>query len=213
MKYFKPKPFLLIASLVVFGISVKTNSIIVKADAAIKVQPSMVARSTSLNSDKVIKVPQKEVSRTTQTSTAKKKTTLNRGGSGIPLAGPVSSSEGSSVAAYAKKYVGYDYIWGAAGPNAFDCSGFTMYIYSKFGVSMPHSSRSQYTFGSAVGREGLSPGDILFFNTLGPISHVGIYIGGGSFVHAANSRTGVVISSMSEGYYAKRFVGARRIFR
>jgi cell wall-associated NlpC family hydrolase len=213
MKYFKPNPFLLIASLVVFGIFVKANSTIVKADAAIKVQPSMVERSTSLNSDKVIKVPQKVESRNTTTSTVKKKATLNRGGSGITLEGPASSAEGSNVAAYAKKYVGKDYIWGAAGPNAFDCSGFTMYIYSKFGVSMPHNSRSQYSYGSAVGKGGLSPGDILFFNTYSSISHVGIYVGGGSFVHAANSRTGVVISSLSEGYYSKRFVGARRIFK
>jgi cell wall-associated NlpC family hydrolase len=217
MKYFRPKTFLLMASLVVFGITAKANSSIVKADAAIKVQPSMVVLSTNLNSDKVIKVPQKEEPKKSLKSTTaaqtKKKTTLNRGGSGISSASAGPSAGNSSVASYARQFVGRDYVWGAAGPNAFDCSGFTMYIFSKFGVSLPHQSGSQYRYGQSVSRDNLAPGDLVFFNTYGSISHVGIYAGGGNFVHAANSRTGVTVSSLSEGYYDKRFVGAKRVLR
>lgn len=210
MKYFKPKTFILVASIAVFSIALKANSSIVKADAAIKDQPSMVVRSTNLNSDKVIKVPQKEVPTSNKTT---KKTTVNRGGSGINSGSSTPSVGNNSVSSYAVKFVGRDYIWGAAGPNAFDCSGFTMYVYSKFGVRLPHSSGGQYGYGQTVSKGNLAAGDLVFFNTYGSISHVGIYTGGGNFVHASNSRTGVIVSSLSEGYYAKRFVGAKRILR
>jgi cell wall-associated NlpC family hydrolase len=139
-------------------------------------------------------------------ASSKSNTSLSRGGSGIS-----SASGSSSVTAYANKYLGRKYIWGASGPNAFDCSGFTMYVFRQFGINLPHQSGSQYKYGKAVSKGSLASGDLVFFNTYGSISHVGIYIGGGKFIHASNSRTGVTISSLSEGYYASRYVGAKRI--
>jgi cell wall-associated NlpC family hydrolase len=193
------------AAVIVFALTAKYTAYEVKADAAIKDQPSMVVRSASLNSDKVLKVPQKEVPKASSKGSTSK-TSLSRGGSGIS-----SAAGSSSVTAYANKYLGRKYIWGASGPNAFDCSGFTMYVFKQFGISLPHQSGSQYKYGKAVSKGSLASGDLVFFNTYGSISHVGIYIGGGKFIHASNSRTGVTISSLSEGYYASRYVGAKRI--
>lgn len=97
------------------------------------------------------------------------------------------------------------------GPNAFDCSGFTSYVYRHFGVSLPRTASSQFSVGSAVSRNNLAPGDLVFFNTVGYLGHVGLYIGGGDFIHAASSGR-VKISSLSEGYYRTRYAGARRVF-
>lgn len=205
MKYSKAKPLLFVAALVAFGITAKFNGYNVKADAAIKDQPSVVVRSASLNSDKVIKVPQKAIST---------KITLSRGGSGLNQSGQVSapaSAGNNSIVSFAYKFLGKPYVWGASGPNAFDCSGFTAYVYKAFGVSLAHYSGSQFGSGQSVSRANLSPGDLVFFNTYGSISHVGIYVGGGNFIHAANERIGVTVSSLSEGYYASRYAGARRV--
>ena len=81
--------------------------------------------------------------------------------------------------------VGDAYVWGAGGPNAFDCSGLTQYAYAAAGVSLPHSSRMQSQMGTAVSRAELQPGDLLFFYS--PVSHVAIYIGNGQMVHASTS--------------------------
>lgn len=219
MNFSKSKPFIFVATLVVFGITAKISSYEVKADAAIKDQPSVVVRSANLNSDKVIKVPERNVQRddsrtsTTSTTSTTKKTTLNRGGSAIKSAGPTAPEGSSKVVSFAYKFLGKPYIWGASGPNAFDCSGFTSYVYRAFGVSLDHYSGSQFNRGQAVSKSNLSQGDLVFFNTYGSISHVGIYIGSGNFIHAANSRTGVTISSLSEGYYASRFAGGRRVLK
>lgn len=202
MKYSKAKPLLLVAALIAFGVTAKFGSYSVKADAAIKDQPSVVVRSASLNSDKVIKVPKKP--------TAVK--TLSRGGSGLSGQASAPASAGNnSVVSFAYKFLGKPYVWGASGPNAFDCSGYTAYVYRAFGIGLAHYSGSQFNSGKAVSRANLSPGDLVFFNTYGSISHVGIYVGGGNFIHAANERIGVTVSSLSEGYYASRYAGARRV--
>lgn len=208
MKYSKAKPLLFVAALVAFGVSAKFNGYNVKADAAIKDQPSVVVRSVSLNSDKVIKVPQKVI--------ATKSKTYSRGGSGLNQSGQVSapaSAGNNQVVSYAYKFLGKPYVWGASGPNAFDCSGFILYVYKNFGVGLPHYSGSQFNSGQSVSRANLAPGDLVFFNTYGSISHVGIYVGGGNFIHAANERIGVTVSSLSEGYYASRYAGARRVIK
>jgi cell wall-associated NlpC family hydrolase len=107
----------------------------------------------------------------------------------------------------AMQYLGTPYVYGGASPSGFDCSGFVMYVYAQIGVSLPHNAAAQYGAGTPVDRSQLQPGDLVFFDGLG---HVGIYVGGGSFVHAPHTGDVVKISSMS-GWYASTYVGARRL--
>jgi peptidoglycan DL-endopeptidase CwlO len=111
------------------------------------------------------------------------------------------------VVGIAMRYLGTPYVWGGASPPGFDCSGLVMYVYAQVGVSLPHSSYAQYGMGSPVSRGDLQPGDLVFFDGLG---HVGIYVGGGSFIHAPHTGDVVKISSMT-GWYASTYVGARRL--
>lgn len=124
------------------------------------------------------------------------------------------SNKGTSVVEYAKNYLGCKYVSGGSSPSTgFDCSGFTSYVYKNFGVSLSRSSKGQINDGVAVSRSDLQPGDIVVFNNSGntAIGHVGIYIGGDNFIHAANPSQGVTITSLSSSYYGKRYVGARRV--
>jgi len=111
------------------------------------------------------------------------------------------------VVSIALQYLGVPYVWGGASPSGFDCSGLTMYAYAKVGVYLPHNAAMQYGMGSAVSQSQLAPGDLVFFSGL---SHVGMYIGGGRFVHAPHTGDVVKISSLSESWYAATYVGARR---
>jgi peptidoglycan DL-endopeptidase CwlO len=122
-------------------------------------------------------------------------------------AAPAPPSTHGGVVGIAMQYLGTPYVWGGASPSGFDCSGFVMYVYAQVGVSLPHSSYGQYGAGSPVSRDQLQAGDLVFFNGLG---HVGIYVGGGSFIHAPHTGDVVKISSMT-GWYASTYVGARRI--
>lgn len=124
------------------------------------------------------------------------------------------SSKKSNVVSYAKKYIGHDYVSGGTNPNSgFDCSGFTYYVFNSCGYSLSRSCQTQAKTGTAVSRQNLSAGDLVFFNngSNGSIGHVGIYIGDGQFVHAENSRTGVRIDTINSGYYDKYYYSARRI--
>lgn len=102
---------------------------------------------------------------------------------------PTNAPRGA-VVGIARRYLGRPYRWAAAGPGAFDCSGFTMFVYAQVGVRLPHSSRAQISSGQRVSRANLQPGDLVFFGR--PIHHVGIYVGDGMFVHSP--RTGDVVS-------------------
>ena len=95
----------------------------------------------------------------------------------------------------------------------FDCSGFVRYVFGEFGVELPHSSRQQFTLGDEVDRYALQPGDLVFFrgSRSRGVNHVGIYVGDDQFVHAARHKGRVMVSSLTEGYYERRFVGGRRI--
>ena len=108
--------------------------------------------------------------------------------------------------------VGSAYVFGASGPTAFDCSGFTSWVYRQNGKSLPRTAAAQYSGTTRVSKDGLSAGDLVFFagTYKSGISHVGIYIGNGQFVHAANSSTGVTVSSLNSGYYASHYAGAGR---
>jgi peptidoglycan DL-endopeptidase CwlO len=128
-------------------------------------------------------------------------------GGGAAVVGPAPPPTHSSVVSIAERYLGTPYVWGGASPSGFDCSGLVMYVYAQVGVSLPHSSYAQYGMGSPVSRSDLQPGDLVFFDGLG---HVGIYVGGNSFIHAPHTGDVVKISSIS-GWYASTYVGARRI--
>lgn len=125
----------------------------------------------------------------------------------------ISSASGNSVAEFAKQYIGYGYVYGGSGPTSFDCSGFTMYVYQQFGISLPHNAVTQSNYGQYVSKENLVPGDLVIFNNYSntSIGHAGIYIGNGRIVHAENSNTGVTTDTIMSGYYDTRFVEGRRL--
>jgi cell wall-associated NlpC family hydrolase len=114
----------------------------------------------------------------------------------------------SGVVGVALSQLGTPYVWAGSAPGGFDCSGLVMWAYSQVGVSLPHSTYAQWGYGVSVSRDQLQPGDLVFFDGLG---HVGIYIGGGQFVHAPHTGDVVKISSLDESWYASTYVGARRI--
>ncbi|ATW23447.1 C40 family peptidase [Candidatus Formimonas warabiya] len=114
---------------------------------------------------------------------------------------------------YAEEFLGYPYSYAASGPDSFDCSGFIRFVFSHFEIDLPHSSADQADEGDRVKQRDLIPGDLVFFKTSGRgISHVGIYIGDGDFIHASTTSKGVIISALSEEYYESRYVTARRVF-
>jgi peptidoglycan DL-endopeptidase CwlO len=122
-------------------------------------------------------------------------------------AGPAPVARHGGAVGIAMQYLGTPYVYGGASPSGFDCSGFIMYVYAQLGVSLPHNAAAQYGYGTSVDRSQLAPGDLVFFNGLG---HAGIYVGGGSFIHAPHTGDVVKISPMS-GWYASTYVGAKRL--
>lgn len=140
----------------------------------------------------------------TETKTEKKKQETS--------SNPAVSGKGSTVVETAKKYLGAKYVYGASGPNSFDCSGFTSYVFKLHGVSLSRTAKGQYSNGTAVSRANLQPGDLVMFGpSASGINHVGIYIGGGKIIHAENPSSGVTIDTINSGYYNKNYVGARRV--
>ena len=134
------------------------------------------------------------------------------GGVGISASTP----EGSTVAppnvhggvvGIAMRYLGVPYVWGGSTPRGFDCSGFVAYVFAQIGVSLPHSSYAMFGMGTPVSIGELQPGDLVFFTGA---SHMGIYIGGGQFIHSPHTGDVVKISSLS-GYYSSNFAGGRRV--
>lgn len=125
-----------------------------------------------------------------------------------------SNVTGAQVVEYAKQYLGYKYKAGGATPSTgFDCSGFTSYVFKHFGISLNRSSSGQIKNGIAVEKNNWQQGDILVYKNESKtaIGHVGIYIGNGNFIHSANKKEGVKITSTSSSYYSQRYVGARRV--
>lgn len=109
------------------------------------------------------------------------------------------------------KTLGTSYKTGGTSTAGFDCSGFTSYVFKSIGLTLPRTSQAQYSVGTAVSKSNLRSGDLVFFNTSGRgVSHVGIYVGNGKFAQSSSSQ-GVIISSLSQAYWANRYVGAKRV--
>ena len=125
------------------------------------------------------------------------------------------TSKGQEIVEYAKQYLGCPYVYGGSGDKSFDCSGFTMYVYKKFGYTLSHSAIAQSKVGTYVAKEDLQAGDLVFFldyETMDGIGHCGIYIGNGEFIHASSgSGYCVKISNLLTGSYNKRYATARRL--
>ena len=143
------------------------------------------------------------------------RSTSNRENMVSSISNNQTSSLGSEIVEYAKQYLGCPYVYGAAGSQSFDCSGFTMYVYKHFGYSLSHSATAQSKVGQYVAKENLQPGDLVFFldyETMDGIGHCGIYIGDGEFIHASSgSGYCVKTSTLLSGSYYNRYATARRL--
>jgi peptidoglycan DL-endopeptidase CwlO len=134
-------------------------------------------------------------------------TTASTPATPAPSPPPANLSGGHPEAAtIAMKYLGVPYVWGGSTPGGFDCSGLVIYVYEQLGISLPHYAAAQYGFGTAVSRDQLQPGDLVFFDGL---NHVGIYIGGGEMVHAPETGDVVKITALAD--FGAGYVGARRL--
>ena len=158
------------------------------ADTTLTPNKGITLKSSELKTTKVIKAPSDEA------ATSDSGDKASRG----------EISKGNQVVNYAYKFLGKPYVYGAAGPNSFDCSGLTLYVYNKFGVDISRTTYTQVSQGTKVNRSDLKPGDLVFFNTEGSISHVGIYIGDGDFIHAPRTGKPVMVSSLSDGLLLKK---------
>lgn len=128
--------------------------------------------------------------------------------------GDIVTPLGQQAVEYAMQYLGTPYVWGGNGPKSFDCSGLTKYVYGHFGYTLNRTASAQLSNGVSVSRSELQPGDLVFFDNgkvSTPVSHVGIYIGNGQFIHASTNSYCVEISNLS-GHYLNTYVYARRIF-
>jgi len=129
-----------------------------------------------------------------------------------------SSTMPNAIESRAKKLLGHKYVWGATGPNTYDCSGFTQKIYRDAGINIPRVSRDQAKVGKYVSFNNLRKGDMVFFDThkprSGKVTHVGIYLGNGNFIHASSAAKKIVIFNFNEKtYYKKRFLWGRRVIQ
>lgn len=128
----------------------------------------------------------------------------------------LSAVDKSKLLEDARFFKGGKYIWGGTSPQGFDCSGYVQYLFKKHQVNLPRTAWSQSKLGQEVVLSDIKTGDLLFFNTDKkrgiPVSHVGIFIGNGKFIHAASRKQGIIISPLA-GYYQDRFVIAKRLIK
>jgi len=123
------------------------------------------------------------------------------------------SSVSTNIENIAKSLLGTDYQYGANGPYQYDCSSFTKFVFSRQGINLPRISRDQATVGEFIKEAQLQKGDLIFFDSKksSKVSHVGIYLGSGEFIHASSSKDKVVISNLNSNYYSKHFKWGRRV--
>ena len=166
-----------------------------------------------VSTDYITDKPAETTSRSSVTRTSNNDSTPNTAKEAASEPKVTGNFTGADVVAYAKKYLGCKYVYGGSSPSGFDCSGFTSYVYKHFGVSLSRTSSGQASNGRKVSNKAdLQVGDIVCFSSSSKsktIGHVGIYIGGGKFIHAANSRKGVITSNVTGGGYY--FVTASRV--
>ena len=142
----------------------------------------------------------------------KKETQKSKETNNVAATSSSGSASGAAIVENAKSYIGSSYVYGGSSPSGFDCSGFTQYIYKQAGVSINRTAQAQYSNGTSVSKSELQLGDLVMFGSSSSnINHVGIYMGNGKIVHAANSRRGVTTDTINSGYYNNNYVGARRI--
>ncbi len=127
----------------------------------------------------------------------------------------ISESDRKNLLEDAKYFKGGKYVWGGTTPQGFDCSGYVQYLYKKHNINLPRTAWAQSKRGQNVDKNNLKKGDLLFFLTDKkrgiPVTHVGIYLGDGQFIHAASKKKGIIISPVHNGYYSNKFVSARRV--
>ncbi len=161
--------------------------------------------ATYVSDKKIEKTSRNATSRKTNNSTVENKKTET-------IQNVPENPKGIDIVSYAKQYLGYKYVYGGNTPAGFDCSGFTQYVFKQFGYSLNRTANNQSSNGVSISKANMQPGDLICFsNSKGStsIGHVGIYIGNGQFIHAANSRKGVIISNVDgAGFY---YVCSRRI--
>lgn len=125
---------------------------------------------------------------------------------------PLALADPYRVTGTALSLRGAPYVWGGDTPAGFDCSGFTQYVYGRHGVRLPRQAAAQYRVGARVGRDDIRAGDLVFFTTIAPgASHVGVALGDDEFVHAPSERGVVRVERLSGSYWARRWLGARRV--
>jgi cell wall-associated NlpC family hydrolase len=131
---------------------------------------------------------------------------------GKPVPPPVATQPGQAVADLALQYEGAPYVWGGTSPQGFDCTGFVQWVYGQFDVALPRTEAGQLGSGVPVSQDALQPGDVVVFaNTYrAGLSHTGIYVGDGRFIHAVDERHGVMVSDIGDSYWTPRLVGASR---
>ena len=126
----------------------------------------------------------------------------------------LSTEAGLEIVTYAETFLGTPYVYGGNGPNSFDCSGFVKYVFTHFGYHINRTASTQLNNGTAVSKDQLQPGDVVFFKNAGDshaASHVGIYVGGETFIHASSDTREVEYSSLVTSNNAKKYIAARRI--
>jgi cell wall-associated NlpC family hydrolase len=169
------------------------------------------------NSHKIVQAPKTKKQKIASINISpEKKLAANEKAEKTTLLNSISSGKTSTLElAAAKKQLGKRYVWGATGPRAFDCSGFTSYVCKKSGVNIPRTSIKQSKVGKRVDRKNLKPGDLVFFDTSkkrrGYINHVGIYLGNNKFIHASSAKKKVVIASLEKPFYKARFKWGSRV--
>lgn len=131
----------------------------------------------------------------------------------VPVAEPGDEDTIDKLVRAARGFTGVRYSYGSANRGATDCSGFTLQSFKAIGINLPRTARQQIYCGNKVSRDNLEKGDLIFFNTRGFVSHVGIYLGGGRFIHASSGGGKVQENNLGDGYYSKRFIGARRVIK
>ncbi|MHB9038513.1 MAG: C40 family peptidase [Armatimonadota bacterium] len=183
--------------------------------------PGQIARANGISENailalgKTIKIPSKYTAPRAKSVAARKTSTGSATSASVKNDCPTQvacAPANDNLISTALGCRGSRYRRGGTGRGGFDCSGFTRYIFAKYGVSLPHSSAAQSRVGTPVSRDNLKSGDLVFFQTYRRgISHVGIYTGNGKFVHAATYGRGVRVDSLGSGYYSRRYRCARRI--